>query len=171
MSQFEGPTGPKDVGTVLTRAFDTTNDALKTVLSGAAGGNQIVTLTEAAKLATVTVGSVAKGADTDFTITQDVDGNAIPNTIYVHQTVIVPSVATIFRVMLYAKSTRVLADPLWFSYPFGVSDQDYANDATGYWFLNRDSARPNRIFGNVAVDAGGASAASFNIYILFVEGR
>lgn len=171
MSQFEGPTGPKDVGTVLTRAFDTTNDALKTVLSGAAEGNQVVTLTERARLATITVGSVAKGADTDFVITQDEDGNPIPNTIYIHQTVIVPSAATIFRVMLFGKSTRVLADPLWFDYPFGAFDESYANDATGYWYINRDSARPNRIFGNAAVDAIGASAAAFAIFILFVEGR
>lgn len=45
------------------------------------------------------------------------------------------------------------------------------NDATPYWFINRDNANPNRIFGNVAVDAGGASAAAFTIFILFVEGR
>ena len=168
MSQFKGPTGPKDVVTVLTRAFDTTNDALKMVLSGS---NQVVTLTEGVRLATISIGSVAKGADADFVITQDEDGVAIPNTIYIHQTVIVPSVATIFRVMLFAKSTRTLADPLWFSNPFGAFDESYVNDATGYWYINRDNASPNRIFGNIAVDVGGASAASFDVFILFAEGR
>lgn len=125
MSQFDGPIGPRDAVTVLTRVFDTTNGALKIVLGGIAGDNQIVTLTEAVRLATVTVGSVATGANSDFTITQDVDGNAIPNTIYIHQTIIVPSAATIFRVRLFAKSTRALADPLWFNNPFGAFDEGF----------------------------------------------
>lgn len=154
---------PRDMLTIFKRAFDADENALKVLLSA---GIQ----TEAAKVATASVGSVAKGANTDFVITQDEDENSIPNKIYVPHILIIPSAATIFRVRLYAKDARALVDPLWYQWPFGAQDEDFANDATGYWFINRDPTLRNRIFGNVAVDATGASDASFNIFVVFFEG-
>lgn len=161
----------KDLILSLTRAFDVTNEAIKTTQGGNLGDYSAIALIEAARLASVAVIPVDVGNDADFEITVDVDGNTIPDNMYVHQVVIILSVATIFRVRLFATAARSLASPLWFNYAFGAMDEDYGNDATGFWCLNRDTGRPNRLFGNVAVDAAGASAASFNIYILFNEGR
>lgn len=155
----------------LTRSFDGTNEAIKTVQGGAAGDTNSVALIEAARLATVAVIPVDVGNNANFEITTDVDDNAIPDNVKVHQVVIIPSVATMFRVRLFGTASRILASPMWFEYPFSLEDETYGNDATGFWYLNRDNANPNRFFGNVAVDATGASAASFNIFILFNEGR
>jgi len=121
-------------------------------------------------LATVRVpltGTIAKGGSVNFEITQDADGRPLPNSIYIPHIVIVPTVATIFRVRLFAKSGRAIADPRWYEYLFGAMDESYVNDATGFCFENRDSVRQNRVFGDVAIDAGGASAAAFDIFLLF----
>lgn len=127
-------------------------------------------LMEMARIATVSVSSINKGSDSDFTITMDEDNVAIPNRIYVAQVMIIPSAATIFRVRLYAKAARTFADPLMYEYPFGMEDESFGNDASGFYLYNRDGSNPNTIFGNIAVDAGGAAAASFNVFILFIEG-
>jgi hypothetical protein len=170
---FPGPVSPRDSQTVLTRSFDAANDALKVVLAGGAGANSIIALTEAVRLATIVTPAVPIGGAANFTIVQaDVaDGNPIPTTIYCPQIVVVPSAATIFRVRLFGRATRLAADPIWYQYPFGAMNEDYANDATGFWYINRDAANPDQIFGEVAIDATGANAALFNIFLLFVNGR
>jgi len=169
MDSPEGPVEPKDSVTVLTQVYDDVKKALKIDNVGAGGTGGVAS----PALATVRVplaGTIAIGGSADFEITQDVDGNAIPNTIYVPQIIVVPTAATRFRVRLFATSGRALADPMWYEYPEGGADEDYANDATGFWFVNRDGASLNRLFGEMAIDAGGANAAAFNIFLFFFEG-
>jgi hypothetical protein len=168
-SDFKGPVSPRDSTTVLTRSFDPVNDALKVVFGGAIGASKVVSLLEAPRLATFVTHVIATGGTENFDILQDVNGVSIPNTVYVPQIIVVPSAATIFRVRLFGRATRLAADPIWYQYPFGAMDEDYANDATGFWLLNRDGN--NRIFGEIAVDAAGANNALFNIFVLFLEGR
>ena len=127
-------------------------------------------LMEMARIATVSVSSINKGASSNFTITVDEDNVAIPNRIYVAQVMIIPSTATTYRVRLYAKAARTFADPLMYEYPFGMEDESFGNDATGSYLFNRDSSNLNTIFGTIEVHADGAAAASFTVFILFIEG-
>jgi len=169
MDSPEGSVEPKDSFTVFTRVYDDVKKALKISNVGAGGTGGVV----APKLATVrvpTAGTIAIGGTSNFEITQDTDGNSVPNTIYVPQIIIVPTAATRFRARLFATSVRALADPMWYEYPDGGADEDYANDATGFWFFNRDGALQNRIFGEMAINAAGANAAAFNIFLFFFEG-
>jgi len=164
-TNFDGPIGPKDVRTVLTQAFDSVTGALRI-------SNVAPPTLAAATLATAIcpeAGTIALGDSANFDITEDVDGNPIPDSIYIPQIIVVPSVATMFRTRLFAASTRLFSDPIWYNYPFG-GDEDFTNDVTGFWYMNRDGALPNTIFGEMAIDAAGASAAFFRIFILFLEG-
>jgi len=169
MDSPEGSVEPKDLVAVISQAYDDVNKALKTSNVGA-GGTGGVAIPKLATVRVPTAGTIAIGGSADFEITQDADGNSIPNTIHVPQIVVVPTAATIFRVRLFATSVRAFADPLWYTYPFGAIDEDYANDATGFWFINRDGTLRNRIFGQMSIDAGGASAAAFNVFLLFFGG-
>jgi len=163
MSNFQGPASPHDIRTVLTRAYNSSSGTLK--VSGS-----IVARAQTPTLATHTSNNIGIGGSEDFVIDVDVDGNSIPNAIYVPQVVIVPSATTIFRLRFFATAARSLVDPMWYHHPYGAMDEDYANDATGFWFFNRDSDNPNRIFGQLSVDPLGSNAASFNIFVLFVPG-
>lgn len=169
MDSPEGPVEPKDSVTVFTRIYDDVKKALKISNVGVGGTGGVA----APKLATIRVpaaGTIAVGGSSNFEITLDVDGNLIPNTIYVPQIVIVPTAATIFRARLFATSARALAGPMWYQSLFGAMDEDYANDATGFWFFNRDGTLRNRIFGQMSIDAGGSNAAAFDIFLLLFEG-
>jgi len=167
MDNSTGSVPPKDTTTVLTRVLNTSLTALQ-VTSIGPGGSGGIYAPRRAYIRVPATGTIAVGANSDFTITQDINDNAIPNTIYVPQIVIVPSVATIFQLRLFAKSSRALNDPLWYDHAFRAFDEAYANDATGFWFYNLVNS--NTIYGNVEIDAGGASAAYFEVHVLFHEG-
>lgn len=107
---------------------------------------------------------IAKGASANFTITADVNGAAIPDLFYVDAVIIVPSALSLYRVRMFAKSTRNLNDPMMYEWPYG-GNALHTYDATGSWLENLDLSK--RIMGTIEVHATSANTASFDITILY----
>lgn len=144
-------------------------------MGGVTGGNPrpmtaaeraISTSVNEPRRATYSSARIVRGGSVNFRILKDVNGATIPNLIYIPGIIIVPSALSLYRVRLFAKSTRNRNDPMMYEWPFGA-DSRYTNDVTGFWYENLDPTNTNRIIGTIEVDAASINGASFDITILF----
>jgi len=160
-----GPVDPNDVQTILTNVYDPEYEALRVVSGGV--DDAVAMVRKTPRLAYYGSGSLGVGASENITITLDLNSIAIPNNSYVESVIVIPSAATRFRLRLYAKSTRLPSDPMWYLYDYPALDTDFLSDVTPFWYVNRDA--DNKIYGDISNHVAGHTA-SFAIYILFSPG-
>ena len=128
--------------------------------------------------ARVSVASVAAAGTTNWTATEDVDGNAIPARIRVTDVIVTPTASTIRTLRMFGKSGRV-NDPTnadhslvyednWNDYS-EASDEQTA-DRTQWTYIDESctNERQATIYGSVSVKTA-ANASAFLIDIYFTE--